>query len=143
MVKQKMQREIKQKENKQRRVKQKENKQRVNISDKYLMNSLIFLKILIYRLFIVMGVILTLFKVFSFIYDDVNFIELPNNLLFVASFVVINYFFLMFVKKMYTDSQGNNEFLTEVQFDLYEESMLGLSLFTLYWFILTNFHVLL
>lgn len=122
--------------------KQRNNKKINKVSDVYLMNTLIFLRSLIFRIFIVLSVILTFFKVMGYLYVDVRFFDLPNFFLFFSSFVVLNYFFLVFVRKIFGDKKGENEFMSEVQFELYEESMIGLSLFTLYWFILTNYHVL-
>lgn len=122
----------------QERTKQKKENKKVGVSDKYLTNSLVFAKTLIYRFMIVISGVLTFFLVMSRLYDDVNFRSMPDSFLFFTSFVVLQYFFLLAVKK----TQKNWEYMSEVQFEIYEEGMLNISLFTLYWFILTNFDVL-
>ena len=113
---------------------------KLQVGKNYLTNSLIFGKRLIARLFFVLGFVLTMFKTFEYLYDDVKFKSIPDTFVFFSAFIVINYFLLLFVRKV-IDVKG--EILTEVEFELYEESMLDLSLFTLYWFILSNYHVLL
>ena len=91
------------------------------------------MKPIIYRFYLIISFVLLMFKLGSYAYTDINFIDLPNTILFGASFVIVGYFLLLTVWL-----STKFKYFTEIELELYEENVVMMTGFIALWYILSH-----